>query len=426
MRIRIRFGLRPLAFALCSAATLAQPAFAALDLDRALLLAQQRSRQLPAQEAAAASAREMAVAAGQLPDPVLKAGINNLPVNGPDRFSLTNDFMTMRSIGVMQEFTRGDKLRARSARFEHEALAAGAARQLALANLQRDTAIAWLELFYQQRMRELLVRQREEAALQVQAADAAYRGNRAPQSDVFATRSALAQLDDRIAASDRDIAAARTMLVRWVGGAASEPLGNAPSLDRVSLRDEELDTTLLHHPQIAQMLEQEAAAQADVDAAKANKKVDPTVELMYNQRGPAYSNMVSVNVSIPLQWNERNRQDREVAAKLATLEQLRAQREEETRMHVAEARSMLQQWRANRDRLRRYDESLLPLAADRMRAALAAYRGGTAPLANVLDARRMELDTRLEQLRLELDTARLWAQLNFLVPATHTAQEARP
>src|SRR5207253_1026208 len=90
------------------ALALAQPAFAALDFDLALALAQQRSRQLPAQDAAARSAREMAVAAGQLPDPVLKAGINNLPVNGADRFSVTNDFMTMRSIGVMQEFTRAE------------------------------------------------------------------------------------------------------------------------------------------------------------------------------------------------------------------------------------------------------------------------------------------------------------------------------
>lgn len=408
------------------AALACEPAFAALDFGQALALAQQRSRQLPAQEAAAASAREMAVVAGQLPDPVLKAGVNNLPVNGPDRFSLTNDFMTMRSVGVMQEFTRGDKRRARAARFEHEALAAEAGKQLALANLQRDTAVAWFEVSYQQRMRDLLVRQRDETVLQVQAAEAAYRGNRGPQADVFAARGAVAQLEDRIAVSDRDLAAARTMLARWIGPGASQPLGAAPAMDAVSLRDEELDTALTHHPQIAQLAQQEAAAQADVDAARANRKVDPTVELMYSQRGPAYSNMVSVNVSIPLQWNEGNRQDRELAARQADLEQLRARREEETRVHVAEARSMLQQWRADRERLRRYDGALLLIAADRTRAALAAYRGGSASLAAVLDARRSELDVRLDRVRLELETARLWAQINFLIPADHVAQEHHP
>ena len=37
----------------------------------------------------------------------------------------------------------------------------------------------------------------------------------------------------------------------------------------------------------------------------------------------------------------------------------------------------------------------------------------------MLDARRMEIDNRLERLRLEMETVRLWAQLNYLVPARH-------
>jgi outer membrane protein TolC len=52
---------------------------------------------------------------------------------------------------------------------------------------------------------------------------------------------------------------------------------------------------------------------------------------------------------------------------------------------------------------------------------LAAYRGGTGTLATVLDARRNEITTRMERLRLELETARLWARLNFQTPAEHSA-----
>src|SRR3954471_1440289 len=126
--------------ALLAAAAFPVRAADSLSLDEALRLAQERSRQLVAQDASATASREMAVAAGTRPDPVLKAGINNLPVNGPDRLSLTNDFMTMRSVGVMQEVTRKDKLRARAARFEREAEVAEANRLLALTRLQRDTA----------------------------------------------------------------------------------------------------------------------------------------------------------------------------------------------------------------------------------------------------------------------------------------------
>lgn len=76
--------------------------------------------------------------------------------------------MTMRSIGVMQEFTRGDKRQARATRFEREAEAAEAGRAVALASLQRDTAAAWLDRHYQERVRAILVAQRDEAGLQIE------------------------------------------------------------------------------------------------------------------------------------------------------------------------------------------------------------------------------------------------------------------
>lgn len=386
-----------------------------LTLDQALRTAQDRSRHLPAQDAAAAAAREMAVAAGQRPDPTLKVGINNLPIAGPDRWSLTRDFMTMRSVGVMQEITRSDKRKARSARFDREAEAAEAARGVALANLRRDTAMAWLERHYQERMREALQVQRSEAGLQVEAADAAYRGGRGAQADVFAARSAVALIDDRIHQTERQIATSKTRLARWVGAEAEQPLGGLPPLASIRMDEDQIESQLAHHPEIALMVKQEEVARADADIAQSNKRPDWAVELMFSQRGPTFSNMVSVNVAIPLQLDAGNRQDRELAARLAVVEQLRAQREEAIREHLAETRSWLQEWQSGRDRLSHYDGTLIPLAAERTRAALAAYRGGSGPLGAVLEARRSEIDIRMERLRVEMETAGRWAQLEYLV-----------
>ncbi|MEO6319695.1 MAG: TolC family protein, partial [Polaromonas sp.] len=265
-----------------------------LSLPQAQRLAAARSQQLVAQDAATKAAREMAVSAGQLPDPVLKLGVNNLPVNGPDQFSLTRDFMTMRSVGVMQEITRRGKREARTARFEREAETAEAGRQVALASLQRDTAIAWLDRFYQERMRGLLLTQRDEAKLQIDAADATYRGGRGSQTDLFAARSAVAQLEDRVAQAERQIETATTQLARWVGAEAAKPLDTPPALDTVSLHSGNLESQLVHHPQIEVLVKKEAMAQADADLAQANKKSDVSFELMYSQRGPAFSNMVSL------------------------------------------------------------------------------------------------------------------------------------
>lgn len=391
----------------------------ALTLDQALRAAQDRSRQLVAQDSTASASREMAVAAGQLPDPTLKAGVTNLPINGPDRFSLTRDFMTMRSIGVAQEITRSDKLKARSARFDREAETAEAARAVALADLRRDTAKAWLDRYYQERMLDVLRTQRAEARLQIEAADSVYRGGRGSQADVFAARSAVALIDDRIRQTEREVATAKIKLARWVGPDANQALGMPPTLATLHLDTAALESALAHHPQIALMVKQEEMARADADIAQSNKLADWSVEVMYSQRGPAYSNMVSVNVAIPLQFDQKNRQDRDVTAKLAIVEQMRAQREEATREHVAETLSWLQEWQSDRDRLAHYDSELIVLATERTRAAMAAYRGGSGALSAVLDARRMEIDTRMDRLRLEMEAATLWAQLEYLIPAGH-------
>ena len=403
--------------------TLAQPT---LSLDEALMLAQQRSRQMVAQDALASSARQMALAAGQLPDPTLKLGVNNLPVTGPDRYSFTSDFMTMRSVGVAQEFTRAGKRNARATRFDREAEVAQAARAALLANLQRDTALAWLDRHYLERMLQLLKTQRTETALQTDAADAAYRGGRGAQADVFAARSAVAQIDDRIRQQERQITVATTKLARWVGDAGTQPLAAPPSLAAVHFQTGGLDPQLAHHPQIALMETQQAVARAEVGIAQASKQADWSLELMYSQRGSTYSNMISLNASIPLQWDQKNRQDREVAAKLLIAEQLQAQREEALRELVAETQAWLHEWQGNQQRLTHYDSTLVPLAAERTRATLAAYRGGGGTLAAVLEARRMEIDTRMDRLRLEMETATRWAQLEYLLPPNPEAAAKDP
>lgn len=397
----------------------------ALTLDQALQLAQTRSRQLVAQDALAQSSREMAVAAGQRPDPVLKLGVNNLPINGEDRLSLTQDFMTMRSIGLMQEFTRGDKLQARAARFTREAEAVQGGRAVVLATLRRETAMAWLDRYYQERMVEVLRAQRAEAGLQIEASEAAYRGGRGPQADVFAARSAVALIDDRIQQTVQQLGTAKTRLARRIGEAANQPLAAPPGLDAVHLDLPGLESRLVHHPEIAWLGQQEAVAQAEVDVAQSNTRSDWSVELMYNQRGPAYANMVSVNLSIPLQWDQKNRQNREMAARQAIAEQKRAQREEATREHLADTRMKLQQWQSRRERIAHFDNTLVPLAAERTRAAMAAYRGTSGSLTTVLEARRMAIDTHMDRLRLEMEAAALWAQLEYLIPAEHQTTSER-
>ena len=375
----------------------------------------ERSLQLVAQDAAVTASRHMAVAAAQLPDPMLRAGIDNLPVTGPDRFSLGNDFMTMRRIGVMQELTRGEKRRLRSERFTLEAEKSLAEKTGTIAAIQRDTALAWLDRYYAEAMARVIGEQMGESRLEIEAAESAYRAGRGNQADVFGARSALSALEDRASDYRRRVSAAKVALARWVGEAAQSPLAGSPRIDAIHFH-QDLRAALESHPMIAMLARQEEIAASEANLARANKKADWSVELMYQNRGSQFSDMVSIGVSVPLQWDQKNRQDQELAAKLAMLEQARAQREDALRAHIAEVQAMIVEWESDRERRGRYERELVPLARERSDAALAAYRGGKSSLMDVLAARRNEIDVRMQALQLEMETARMWAQLNFLVP----------
>lgn len=395
-----------------------------LTLAEAQRIAVERSRQITAQDASIAAAREMAVAAGQLPDPVLKLGIDNLPVTSDDRFSVARDFMTMRRIGVMQEFTRDGKRKFRTVRGEREADRAVAEKTVTLTNIQRDSALAWLERFYLERTRAVVTAQAKEAELEIEAAEGAYRAGRGSQADIYTARASRVALEDRLSELDRRILNARVTLARWVGDVANAPLGGEPALDTVRLNTGMLDKDLEHDPQIALLGRQVDVAKADAQLAKANQQSDWSLEVAYQQRGPAFSNMISFGVSIPLQWDQKNRQNRELTAKLAIAEQAKAQQEDALRARKAEGRTMLNEWENGRERLGRYQRELVPLAKERTQAALAAYRGGKGDLAAVLAARRNEIDVRIQAVQLEMDTARVWAQINSLFP--NGVHEPRP
>ena len=389
----------------------------ALTLLEAQRLAVAQSQQLAAQDASIKASQQQALAAGQLPDPVLKLGVDSLPVNGSDRFSMTRDFMTMRRIGLSQEIPRAEKRQLRTEQFERETMRIRAQRQLTLASVQRDSALAWLDRHYAQAQRELLQLQIEETRLQVQAADSAFRTNRGNQADVFAARAAVSMLQDRLSQIDHQSRSAGLMLARWVGGANAErPTSGSLPWQTTPLEGALSAEHLKLHPDLMAIGAEVDAAQTQARLAQANKKSDISVEASYAQRGPAFSNMLSFGISIPLQWDQANRQNRELSAKLAMVDEAKARYEDMLRSREAQVQSWLSDWQTGKERLTRYRDELIPLARQRTEATLTAYRTGKSDLTAGLLARRDEIDVRIQALVLEMETARSWAQLNFLVP----------
>ena len=387
-----------------------------LSLAEALKIGEKISPRLAAQGAALAAARELAPRAGELPDPKLRIGIDNLPVSGPDRFRYDADPMTMRRIGLMQDFPDGEKrkLRGQRAARERDVEAANLAAQRT--GVQREIAGAWLELYFAQQARTPLVELVGELQLQLDTVSAAIAGGRQTTGDALALRATAVAAQDRVIEQDRAIERARYALAAWLREDASRPLGGPPDTARFDHSPSALLANLHEHPDQRVYAEREALAKADVALAASSKKSDWSLEVLYGQRGPAYDNMISVMVSFDLPWEAGKRQDRDIAAKRLLAEQAQAQVEEARRMHEAELRGLYADWQTAGVRIGRFDELLLPLARQRVSAALAAYRGGRGELGMVLEARRAETEARLGSLQAQLERARAWAKLNFLLP----------
>jgi len=399
------------------ALALAAPALAqVLTLEEALKIGEAQSPRLAAQRSAVVATSEQVGRAGQLPDPKLRFGIENLPVSGAERFRYDRDFMTARAVGVMQEFPNSAKREARNLRAERqrdvETSGLGAQR----ASLARDVAAAWLDVFYAERSRGALERLLRQYQLQVDTLAAGVVRGRQGTAEAFMARSALEQAHDRIVEQDRIIARARIALTTLIADEAKRPLAAAPDTSVLGHPRELLLSRLDESPELRTQEQREALARAEVEVARSSAKPDWSLEVGYGYRAPAFDNMLTVMLSFDLPWQTGRRQDRDIASRLAELDQARALRENVRRMQEAEVRGWLADFDAAQARIERFERTLLPLARDRTAAALAAYQGGRGDLGPVLEAERAVTQTELGLNQLLAERAKAWASLNYLYP----------
>jgi outer membrane protein TolC len=319
----------------------------------------------------------------------------------------------------MQDFVLPGKLRLRGERAQAEVQKESAVLAVTQANLRRDAALAWIDVWAAERQLAALRELESEAALNVSAAQAALAGGKGFASDPFAARWSVTQLTDRMIEARRAIARARAQLGRWIGDAASRALGDAPDFTRFSHPQAELLSGLEGHPHVAVYTPMQQMAQADVGLAEAGKHPDWSLEVTYGARAPELSNMLSVMVRVDLPIFEGRRQDPAIRAKLAAAEQVRAQAEDARRAHLADVNMWIADWQAATERMRRIENEQLPLVRSRSQAALAGYAGGKGDLAPVLESRRAEIETRLAAIDAAAEAARAWAQLNTLLPEDH-------
>lgn len=394
-------------------ALLPDPSAPALSLVEARRLALDKQPLLEAQSAQVETARQAAVAAGELPDPKLKGGVTDLTITGADIGTLRRESDTQFNVGISQDFPRAEKRRLRAVQAGAEA--DRAERELGRDRLmiEREAGLAWVAAWAPDRARAIAIATEREAVLQVEAVEIGYRNGRNSQAELRAAQVALALIRDEIAKLEQDGAHARSLLSRWIGDAATRPLPERlpdwpepPPLP-------ELLASLRQHPHIGAAAQEIAVAEADVALAKQAYKPDFSVELGYGYR-PSFADYVNLQISIDLPIFTARRQDRTLAARLAEVDRAKSLRDNDLREHSAELRLNYGDWSLLKGRLARFDDVILPESRARIDAARLAWASGTGSLTAVLDARRALLEAELKRLELETDRAKHAIQLRYL------------
>jgi cobalt-zinc-cadmium efflux system outer membrane protein len=384
------------------------------------------------------AARARVAPAGTRPDPMLMAGLQNVPVSDPG----FGDEMTMKMVGVSQTFPYPGKLPLARAAAEREGDAAAAELEAARLEVRREVLDAWYELAFVDRALAIVERNRATLSGLVAATEVRYGAGTGSQQEVLRARLEAARLGEQAAelqerrgavlarlnaALDRPGATpvdgariperiARAAVadsargVRFVSPALGARAADSPLPPLEALQDAAVagNPTLRAHEAMI------AAQAARLDLARREHLPDFDVSLQYGQRD-GRRDMVSATVSVPLPVQRGRRQGARVTEAGAELAALHAEHAAAALALRAEVARLYGELERARTQLALYVRAILPQGQAALASATAAYQGGRADLLAVLDAQATLFAYETQYHRALTDFAQRLAELERTV-----------
>jgi outer membrane protein TolC len=379
-----------------------------LTFDVALRAAAVDQPLLQAGELQVEARRRSAEAAGQLPDPRLEAGLENVPVTGPD--ALSPDMMTMLKVGIEQDIPHPAKRRAQVGVANSEIELAQARLGLTGRQIRIEAGAAWIDLAYAQRRLELVAETRAELTRLVPVATSAVASGAARPALALPVRQALAELDDTASQLEAEREAARAKLARYIPAADLVATGPAPS---AVVEPEQLRPALANNPSLVVSDTESRLADAQVRAAEAEKRPDFGVNVSYGMRERRYGDMVSVMGSVTLPIFQGRRQQPRIAAAEAEAGAARARLDDQRRQLAAQFDMDVASWRSAYRQWENAHGQLHMLEMKRVALETASYAAGRATLAEVVEAKTALAMHELEILAREAEAVKAASRLRL-------------
>ncbi len=224
---------------------------------------------------------EQSIADNTLPDPKLRLGMFNLPV---DTFSTTQEPTTQLRLGVQQAFPKGDSLEYKQQ--QSRWLSKSSLAQADDENLKilRDLRETYLNLYYEIEAEKIINDSRSLFENLVKITEANYAAGRVMQQDVLRADLELARLDDRQVKILGKQDEYRAALAQWIGESAYEKIDDEfPRLSNVP-EITDINALLIKHPAIVMETSKVSASRSMVSMAQQDYSPGVNAFVEYRKR----------------------------------------------------------------------------------------------------------------------------------------------
>lgn len=419
-------------------------------LDSLEALALRGSPTIRAAAARLEGVRRRAIASGARPDPMLIAGIENLPL-GREKVGASGhgvatsggpDPMTMRMIGVAQTIPYPGKLRLQAQAAQRETDAAEAALAGARRTVERDVRQSYFELAFLDQAFAVASRTADVLGTLVQVTEARYGAGTTGQQDILKARveaahlaetaaslkeqrtSVLARLNgllDRPSDTPVPFASIPATIIRAASGDSARGVRFASAALGARVADSPLlpisDLQQMAARQSPEIREHEAMIAAQTTRLELARKAvlpDVDVSVQYGQRS-GLADMITATVSVPIPIQRRRKQDHLVAEADAQLMALHEEHRAKVNEIKADVARLMSEIERERTQLAFLAKAILPQGRAALETATASYQTGKTEFLAVLDSQSVLFTYETDYYRALADFAKNLAELERVV-----------
>ena len=398
----------------------AAPAPAAASALGALVAeARQNNPELRAAAKETEAAGERVRPAGALDDPMLEAGLLNVPIQP---WRLNREDMTMKMLGLSQKLPFPGKRALREQVAAKDAESAGYGLRETANRIVREVKLAYFDLALTDETVRLLQSNRQILQQFLRIAESRYAVGQAAQAEVLKAQTQLGRMSEELLRMERERPVTEAELARLLGRRANAaPIAvKLPSLREAAFDLEALQQAALRdRPQLLGLQSVIERGTKALDLARKEAQPDFDLRFSYGQRERDVANMpredvvsFTVAMNLPL-WRQDKIEPRIAEARAMreqALEMLQAQQNEV----LAKLRQQVAIIEQSRKSVHLYETAILPQARLAVEATLAAYQVSRVDLLMLLDSQMTLFSYEINRARELVNFNKALAEIELL------------